>query len=183
MPPSRPLADASAPGDGRRCEAPRMPRRGAAGPSRFFALRGNVSGSPRRLAAQAPVNGHSVQAGCFGRADCGAQIHHRLGEIAGSLRRPQPLRQGADRGLGDRQFALDRIEACDHAFHIAVDRARRTAERDGGDRRRGIGTDAGQREQIPPRRRERRRRGGRPPPGRRRGDGGHGHNSRARPTA
>ena len=61
-----PSPDGSAPGDGRRHAAPRRRRRGAAVPSRFFALRGNVSGSPRRRAAQASMNGHSAQAGFFG---------------------------------------------------------------------------------------------------------------------
>ena len=121
-----PSRAASAPGDGRRRAAPRRRRRGAAA-LRASSPCAETSRDRRAAAPRKRREGAQRTGGILGRADGGAEVHHRLGEIAGPLRRPQPLRQGADRGLGSGQFVLDGIKARDHPFHIAVDRARAAA--------------------------------------------------------
>ena len=116
------------------------------------------------------------------RADRGAEIHHRLGEIAGRAPRHRaPRRARLQPRLCSRQRLADGEEPGDDALDIAVDRRRRPVERDRRDRRRGVVADPGQR---PQRRRsvgklaavrvDRR-------PGRRHGDCGRARNSRAPP--
>ena len=100
-------------------------------------------------AGDAGVHPRADAAGRFlRRADRGAEIHHRLGEIAGAALRHQRLGAGADFGFRRRQFGLDRIEPRDHPLDVAVDRHRPPAERDRRDRRRGVAADAGQRPQA-----------------------------------
>ena len=72
-------------------------RAAAQRPSAFGALRGNVSASPRARATQASIHGQMPQAGLLRRADGGAEIHHRLGEIAGARAAAPAL--GAARGF------------------------------------------------------------------------------------
>ena len=98
------------------------------------------------------------------RADRCAEVHHRLGEIAGAALRHQRLGARADFGLGRRQFGLDGVEPRDHPLDVAVDRHRAAVERDRRDRRRGIAADAGQRAQRLLGVREIVRRAARPPP-------------------
>ena len=84
----------------------------------------------------------------LGRADGGAEIHHRLREVAGPVLGHQRFRQGADQGLGLRQRLLDHEEAGHHPLHIAVHRRSLLVEGDGRDRRRRIGADAGKLQEL-----------------------------------
>lgn len=82
----------------------------------------------------------------FGSArgtDRGAQIHHRLGEIAGALGRRQRRR-----GRADRRFVLQPEQSRDNALDIGVDYGGGLVERDRGDRSGGIVADSGQRAQL-----------------------------------
>ncbi len=93
-------------------------------PSRFGALRGKrlrIAAPPRR----AIVHPGAERAGrLLRRADGGAEVHHRLREIAGARVRRERLRQRADLRLGRRQLFLDREQPRHHPLDIAVDRHR-----------------------------------------------------------
>jgi tripartite-type tricarboxylate transporter receptor subunit TctC len=78
------------------------------------------------------------------RADRGAEVHQRLGEIARPPRRHQRLHARADVRLGGRQGGLDREQSRHHPLDIAVDRRGAGTEGDRGDGGRRVGTDAGQ---------------------------------------
>ena len=80
-------------------------------------------------------------------ADGGAEIHQGLGAVAGPVGGGELGREAPQGRLGGRQRHLDREEAGEHAFDIAVDRHRRALEGDGRDRGGGIGPDAGKRAQ------------------------------------
>ena len=85
------------------------------------------------------------------RADRGAQIHQRLRAVAGARGArgaEQRRRQLLDQRLGLRQRLLDREQPRHHALDIAVDRHGPAAERDRGDRGRGVGPDPRQRAQA-----------------------------------
>ena len=82
-------------------------------------------------------------------ADRRAQVHHRLGEIAGAICRESCASSSsrmARLALGDRR--LDPVQAGDHALDIGVDHQRSAAEGDRRDGRRRIGADAGKRSQL-----------------------------------
>ena len=81
------------------------------------------------------------------RADRRADIHQRLREIARPVGGGQRRSGGGDgcSRFGDRR--IDRVQARHDARDVAVDRRGVPIERDGGDRRRRIGADAGQRAQ------------------------------------
>ena len=150
MPPSRPLVGALAQQD-RAVAAHRD--EGRAAPQRLVAssapCSGKRSGSPSRKRAR---NRRAAGRACrrpLRRADRGAEIHHRLREIAGP-RRPAPASRRAARISAWRRAAASRsrtrrdIDPLD----IAVDHRRRPVEGDRRDRRRRIGADAGQRAQA-----------------------------------
>ena len=94
--------------------------------------------------AAALAQGAGEAGGRLRAADRRANVHQRLREIAGAARRRQLAGEFLYRAaiLGD--GGGETGEARDDAGDIAVDRRRRLAEGDGGDRRRRIGADAGQ---------------------------------------
>ena len=79
-----------------------------------------------------------------GGAEHGAEVHHRLGVVAGALPRRQPCLLLADDRLRLGQRRLDRKQPGDNPFDIAVDHRRRFVEGDRRDRRRCVGADAGE---------------------------------------
>ncbi len=81
------------------------------------------------------------------RAHRGAEIHHRLGEVARPLRRRQHGGKTLQLALGGRQRCLDREQPRHHPLDIAVDRRDLRPVGDRRHRRRRIGTDARQRRQ------------------------------------
>src|SRR5262249_43952327 len=68
--------------------------------------------------------------GRFGCAQCRAEIHHGLREIAGAAFGRELLRKRPDARLCARQRLLDREQARDHALDIAIDWARAPIECD-----------------------------------------------------
>ena len=123
------------------------PRRSV--PSGFAALRGKLSASPRCIRRAGLVPGAQRAGRLFRRADCGAEIHQGLGEVARAGRRREPARQFPNRRLGGRQFLLAGIKPRDHALNIAVDGRRALIERDRCDRRRRVGAEPRQLRRAP----------------------------------
>ena len=78
-----------------------------------------------------------------GRQIGGAEVHHRLDEIA----RPLPRHQSHTRSLDLARDGFQPAEPGDHPLDIGIDGRRLFAERDRGDRARGVIADAGQRPQ------------------------------------
>ncbi len=85
--------------------------------------------------------------GAARRAHGGAEIHQRLGEVAGAAARGEVRGGLGDLGLGAGQRRLDAPQPRHHPLDVAVDRGRLAAERDRRDRGGGIGADAGQGEE------------------------------------
>src|SRR5690606_17207357 len=77
-------------------------------------------------------------------ADRGAEIHHRLCEIAGARVGKQVLDHGADFRLGRGKGRLDCPQAGDHPLHITIYYGGRAVEGDRGDGRSRVVADAGQ---------------------------------------
>ena len=182
MPPSRPGGRPGLDQDGAVARAPpgRRCRAGSAwraSPACAAARRR----CPARRPAQAPTSGQTPQAGARRGADGRAEVHHRLGVVAGPRRRRQRGSQRPQRRLRRRQRRLDRKEPRHHPLDVAVDHHRRPVEGDRGHGGRRVGADAGQRPQRRPRCRGTGRRGRAPPPGRRRAGCGRGRSSRGRP--
>ena len=130
-----PLPAASAPAQSHPRGARQKRRRGAARLRVSVPARGKVSASPRACAAQLSCHGHRAQAGFFG-----VQIVAPRSIIAWAkspARRcgASSRRKPAQLGLYARQRFGDGKQPRDHAFDIAVDRARRRIERDRGNRR------------------------------------------------
>ena len=69
----------------------RRPHRAATACPPWAARTGKRSGSPATIARQSSRSGQSMQRGRLRRADRGAEIHHRLGEVAGPCLRHQRL--------------------------------------------------------------------------------------------
>ena len=99
----------------------------------------------RRAARAAPRAQHAARPARG--ADRGAEIHHRLGEVAGPQRRDQGRGELLQPRLCRGQRQGDGVEPSDDALDIAVDRRHRTVERDRRDRRRGVAADARERTQ------------------------------------
>ena len=119
-------------------------RRGRSG---FSACTGRSSAIPSAAAAQSARHGHSTQRGRARRAQRRAQVHHRLGEIAGSPLRHQRRGQCAQPLLGGRQRCTLGEQPRHDPLDIAVHSRDWPVEGDRRDRRRRIVADAGQRAQ------------------------------------
>ena len=86
----------------------------------------------------------SAAGGISRTTDRGANIHHRLGEIAGPVGRRQCARGPVYRSLVERNRRRESVEARKYARDVPVNGGRWTIEGYRGDRRRGVGTNAGQ---------------------------------------
>ncbi len=82
------------------------------------------------------------------RADFGAEIHHRLGEVAGTAGWRQRRGETADFGFGGRQRLADCEKPRHDPLDVTVHRRRLFAECDGRNGGRGIGADARQFEKL-----------------------------------
>ncbi len=101
-----------------------------------------VAARPRR----AVLGPRTQRAGRLLRgAERGAEIHHRLGEVARAPRRRELGGELPDLRLRAGQFVLDREQPRHDALDVAVDRRRARVERDRRDRGRRVGPDARQR--------------------------------------
>ena len=127
-----------------------MSNKGCTAPQRAFAL-GYSARKGFRIAAcagGAAFVPRAEDAGWFLRcADCSAEIHHRLREIAGAPLRSEFARQPAQFRFCVGQRRSDGEQPRNHPLNVAVDRARLCIERDRGDRGGRIGADAGKRSQ------------------------------------
>ena len=81
-------------------------------------------------------------------ADRGAEIHHRLRVVAGTLLRHEPGGADLDVGLGVGQRRLDGVEPRDYPLDVAVDRRGWLVEGDGPNGARRVPADAGKGEQA-----------------------------------
>ena len=148
MPPSSPLGGRLRSSTAPSLATARRPCRGASA-CRPWA-RGAAAlrrGLVRLRLAVASIEGTDDAARVARRADRGAEIHHRLRIVAGALLRHQFGGAHVDLGLQSGSGVVDRIEPRDHALDIAVDGGSRMIEGDRADRRRGVGPDAGQRQE------------------------------------
>ena len=134
--------------------APRSTERSARAPASSlcflrFATTGSSRWRPSRFAAHDVASGQIRQRGFGRRADRRAELHQALVEIAGRGRRGERGHQLAgprpQRALpgGRLDVVGDRVDAGEHARDVAVDERRPLAERDRGDRARGVRADAG----------------------------------------
>ena len=144
MPPSRPCSgrrrSSTAPSG--RVSQNATPQR--CGRSGFSARAGSDSASPAAAgsATLAPRAQHAARPAR--RADRGAEIHHRLREVAGPLLRDQRRGERLETRLGERQRLAYGVKAGDDALDIAVDRCLAPVEGDRRDRRRGVAADPGE---------------------------------------
>ena len=120
----------SSPASGRRRSSTRPSSRSAtnAMPTRSgrSALDGRASAAspamPRALAAQSDCTGHTRHDGRRGVQMRGAEVHHRLGEVAGPPLRRQRRGKALQLALGGGQRLAHRKEARHDALDVAVDR-------------------------------------------------------------
>ena len=162
-----PFPAACARGSRRRRAGRRTPRRGGAclRPSAPCAetFPGRRAVAPRTRSFQ----GQSGQAGRFGVHSVAPRSIIACAKSPARLVGRETFGVRADLRLRAGQGVFHREEPRDHALDIAVDRRGFSSERDRRDRGRGVGADAGQREQCLLRRREMLRHAARPPRGRR----------------
>ena len=119
-------------------------------PGRRGARTGSSSTRPLERAAQSIEQRTDQTARTTRQADQGAELHQRLVGVARGVANEQPRRRLAHQALGSalRGIDVEREQARDHALDVAVDHRHRLAEGDARDRRRGVGADAGQLEQL-----------------------------------
>ena len=114
-----PSPAASAPAQSRRRAAPRKPRHGEEALAFWRLARKCFRRAlpPRRtvFVPRAQRAGRTLR-----RANGRAEIHHRLRKIAVAARRRQLARKAGDFRLGRRQRHVERVQARDDAFDIAV---------------------------------------------------------------
>ena len=168
--------------DSRRRGRRRRRRRAGARLRASAPWRGKVSGVAARMRRAVLVPGAERAGRLLRRADGGAEIHHRLGEIAGARsRRQRRARARGSRGLAPGSgvsTAKSRAITRSTLPSTGVAGASKAIAAIGGRR---VVADAGQRAQLGLRSSGKRRRGARPRLARRRAGCGRGRNSRGRP--